>query len=146
MGIHPMFSVVPVCANDKIESDIVELLQVADSTTAPVAIQKEVWTPLEERHIALWQNAKSKHIDNVQAIANFKLESIGSNYRNRKRTLEQKIRDSFDEKIIRMYQSELNSSTENFNTKVSEINTRASRADIHTTLVANGIIEIRKEK
>ena len=144
MGIHPMFSVVPVCGNSKIESDLVELIQIADSTTASISVKKEIWTPLEARHVSLWQSAKAKHLENVQSIANFRLESISSNFRNRKRTLEQKIRDSFDEKIIRMYQSELQSATENYNTKVAEINSRASRADIHTTLVANGVIEIRK--
>jgi hypothetical protein len=144
MGIHPMFNVVPVCGNSNIEADLVELLQSADSTTTTISVRKETWAPLEARHVALWQTAKEKHLENVQAIANFRLESISSNFRNRKRTLEQKIRDAFDEKIIRMYQSELQSATENYNTKVAEINARASRADIHTTLVANGVIEIKK--
>ena len=74
----------------------------------------------------------------------YKLESISSNYRNRKRTLEQKMRDAFEEKIRRMYQSELNTATEKYHIKVDEINERASRADIHTALIANGIIDIRR--
>ena len=78
------------------------------------------------------------------STANYKLESISSNYRNRKRTLEQKIRDAFEEKIRRMYQSELNTATEKYQVKVAEINDRASRADIHTALIANGIIEIKR--
>ena len=80
----------------------------------------------------------------IQSTANYKLESISSNYRNRKRTLEQKIRDAFEEKIRRMYQSELGTATEKYQTKVEAINDRASRADIHTSLIANGIIEIRR--
>ena len=59
-------------------------------------------------------------------------------------TLEQKIRDAFDEKIRRMYQSELGTATEKYQIKVDEINDRASRADIHTSLIANGIIEIKR--
>ena len=77
-------------------------------------------------------------------MANYKLESISSNYRNRKRTLEQKIRDAFEEKIRRMYQGELNNAAEKYNNKVEEINERASRADIHTSLVANGIVDIKR--
>ena len=92
----------------------------------------------------MWQSEKEKYIASVKGTADYKLESINSNYRNRKRTLEQKIRDAFDEKIRRMYQSELATATENFNSKVAEINERTSRADIHTSLVANGLIEIRK--
>ena len=43
-----------------------------------------------------------------------------------------------------MYQSELQSATENYHARVAEINDRASRADIHTTLVANGVIDIKR--
>ena len=43
-----------------------------------------------------------------------------------------------------MHQSELQTATENYNAKVSEINDRTSRADIHTTLIAHGIINIRR--
>ena len=91
-----------------------------------------------------WFAEKDKYIANVQGAANYKLESISSSYRNRKRNLEQKIRDAYDDRIIRMYQSELQSATENYNARVSEINDKTSRADIHTTMVANGIIDIRR--
>ena len=43
-----------------------------------------------------------------------------------------------------MYRSELQSATDNYETKLNEINARVSRADIHTALVANGIIEIKR--
>jgi hypothetical protein len=43
-----------------------------------------------------------------------------------------------------MYQSELQSATENYNARVAEINDHASKADIHTTLVANGVIDIKR--
>jgi ABC-type transporter MlaC component len=103
-----------------------------------------MWDVLEGRHITLWKKEKAKHIESVQTIADFRIESIGSNYRSRKRSLEQEIMDAFEEKIIRMYRSELQTATDNFETKIAEINARVSRADIHTALVANGIIEIKK--
>ena len=99
---------------------------------------------MDSIHIALWQFEKEKYLNDVKNTANYKLESISSNYRNRKRNLEQKIRDAFEEKILRMYQSELQNATEKYNAKVLEINDRTSRADIHTTLIANGIIEITR--
>ena len=144
VGINPMFKVVPICSNLSIESDLVELLQTASTTTAPVTVDKSMWDVLEGRHITLWKKEKAKHIESVQTIADFRIESIGSNYRSRKRSLEQKIMDAFEEKIIRMYQSELQTATERYEGKVAEINARVSRADIHTTLVANGIIEIKR--
>jgi hypothetical protein len=144
VGIQPMFKVVPICSDLTIEADLIEILQTSSTTTVPVDVDKTMWDALEGRHITLWQKDKAKHIESVQSIADFRIESISSNYRSRKRSLEQKILDSFDEKIVRMYRSELQTATDNFETKIAEINARVSRADIHTALVANGIIEIKK--
>ena len=144
VGLHPMFKAVPVCDNDAIAEELTEILQEADTDTSTVNIDKSAWDALESKHIGIWQSELAAYTDNVKATANYKLESISSNYQNRKRTLEHKIREAFDEKIRRMYQSELNSATANYNSKISEINERTARADIHTALVANGIIEIKK--
>lgn len=144
VGMHPTFKVVPICDDEIVASEILSILQEADTTSTDARVSKEVWDKLEPIHIALWQEEKSKYLENVQNTANYKLESISSNYRNRKRNLEQKIRDAVDYRICRMYESELQSATENYNARVAEIDDRASRADIHTTLVAHGIVEIKK--
>lgn len=144
VGIQTSFKVVPVCGNDLIAKEMINILQEAETSTDNKAVDKNTWKPLDSIHIALWQFEKEKYLNDVKNTANYKLESISSNYRNRKRNLEQKIRDAFEEKILRMYQSELQNATEKYNAKVLEINDRTSRADIHTTLIANGIIEITR--
>ena len=144
VGLNPMFRVVPICENDLVTAEMQDILQEADTSQKNVDVSKELWSTLEGKHISVWQKEKEKYLVGIQGTANYKLESISSNYRNRKRTLEQKIRDAFDEKIRRMYQSELATATEKYQIKVNEINDRASRADIHTSLVANGIIDIKK--
>jgi hypothetical protein len=144
VGMHPTFKVVPVCENEMVSNEILNILQEADTASTTATVTKGTWDALEPRHIALWLAEKEAYISNVHGTANYKLESISSNYRNRKRNLEQKIRESFDERILRMYQSELQSATENYHARVGEINDRASKADIHTTLVANGVIDIKR--
>lgn len=144
VGLNPMFRVVPICENDLVSAEMQDILQDADTSEKKVEVNKTLWNGLEGKHIALWQKEKENYLVGIQGTANYKLESISSNYRNRKRTLEQKIRDAFDEKIRRMYQSELSTATEKYQIKIDEINERASRADIHTSLIANGIIEIKK--
>ena len=145
VGMQPSFKVVPICGNELVGKEILSILQEAETETKNPVVDRNTWKHLEAIHIAVWQHEKDKYLVDVENTANYKLESISSNYRNRKRSLEQKIRDSFEEKILRMYQSELQTATENYNAKVAEINDRTSRADIHTTLVANGIIEIKKD-
>lgn len=144
VGLNPMFRVVPICENELLTAELTDILQDADTSTTSITVDKGTWAGLEGMHIALWQREKETYLTGIQSTANYKLESISSNYRNRKRTLEQKIRDAFDEKIRRMYQSELSTATEKYQIKVDEINDRASRADIHTSLIANGIIEIKR--
>ncbi len=144
VGLNPMFRVVPICENEMISMELTDILQEADTSTQSITVDKGTWSGLEGRHIALWQQEKKSYLAGIQSTANYKLESISSNYRNRQRTLEQKIRDSFEEKIRRMYQSELNTATEKYQIKVDEINDRAARADIHTSLIANGIIDIKR--
>ena len=144
VGLNPMFRIVPVCGSDLIAAELTDILQEAETSPIHSTVDKGMWAGLEGRHIALWQREKESYLASIQSTANYKLESISSNYRNRKRTLEQKIRDAFEEKIRRMYQSELNTATEKYQVKVAEINDRASRADIHTALIANGIIESKR--
>ena len=144
VGLNPMFRVVPVCENEIISSELTDILQEADTSKIRAVVEKSTWMGLENRQIALWKREKESYLAGIQSTANYKLESISSNYRNRKRTLEQKIRDAFDEKIRRMYESELNTATEKYHIKVEAINDRAARADIHTSLIANGIIDIKR--
>lgn len=144
VGLNPTFKVVPLASDNAITEELTDILQDADSLPSAANIDRQAWAILEGKHVALWQQEKAKYIEEVKGIANYRLESLGSNYRSRKRTLEQKIRESFDEKIRRMYQSELDSATEAYNAKVAKINERTDRADIHTSLVANGVIEIKR--
>jgi len=144
IGMQPTFKVVPVCGNELVSAEILNILQEANTATATPSVTQNTWDSLEPVHIGLWQAEKANYISNVQNTANYRLESISSNFRNRRRNLEQKIREAFDERIRRMYQSELESATENYNARVAEINDRTSRADIHTTLVAHGIIVIKR--
>lgn len=144
VGLNPGFRVVPICENDLIAADLTDILQEAETSLAHSTVDKAIWTSLERKHISLWQHEKETYLAGIQSTATYKLESISSNYHNRKRTLEQKILDAFEEKIRRMYQSELNTATEKYQVKVNEINNQASRADIHTALIANGIIDVKR--
>ena len=144
VGMQPKFKVVTVCDNDVIAEEFTDILMNATISSASVGLEQSVISQLESKHIALWQAEKERHLSEVTSTANYKLESIRNNYRGRKRVLEQKIMDIDDDRIIRMYQSELNTATNNYNRKANEINEQTQRADIHTSLVANGVLEIKR--
>ena len=52
------------------------------------------------------------------------------------------INDSVSESIRRMYTSELETATESYDLKVAEIKKKVQQTDIHTTLIANGILDV----
>lgn len=144
VGINPQFRVVTVCDNDSIANELAEILQTPDLATSAINIEEDPWAELEDKHIRLWEQEKAKYLQIVRSTADYKLESIGANYRNRKRTLEQKIQDSVEDNIRRLYEGELSNATAMYQSKVEEINEGISRADIHTVLIANGILDIKE--
>ena len=102
VGMQPSFKVVPICGNELVGKEILNILQEAETDTNNISVDRNTWKHLESIHIAVWQHDKDKYLIDVENTANYKLESISSNYRNRKRSLEQKIRDVFEEKILRI--------------------------------------------
>lgn len=144
VGLNPMFRVVPVCENEVLEEEFTDILQEAETATTHTAVDRSVWDRLEEKQVALWQREKAAHVASIQSMAAYRLETISSNYRSRRRALEQRLRDAFDEGMQRLYQGELKNAEEDYQVKVHEISERASRADIHTALIANGIIDIKR--
>ena len=142
IGINPHFKLVVVCDDDVVADEMAEILQEAQSNVASVKMQPSDWEPLEKKQVKLWREAKDDAMKEAENVSKFKTESLSNNFMNRKRSLEQRIMDSGSENIRRMYTSELESSTESYKQKVEEIKKKAAQTDIHTTLIANGILEV----
>ena len=100
------------------------------------------WSPLEDIHVQKWLAERDKHKQDVNTTVTFKLESLANTHRNRIRSLEQQVRDAFDENIKRMRQSELETAQEQYERKVSAIKEAADHAEIYTSLLVNGVISI----
>lgn len=142
VGLNPHFKLVVVCDDDVMAAELPDILQEAQSGASAVKIQTSEWENLEQKQVTLWMDEKTREVKEAENTSIFKVESLTNNFRNRQRSLEQKILDTTSESIRRMYNSELESAQENYEAKVSEIKKRVSQTDIHTTLIANGILEI----
>ncbi|MDY6279319.1 MAG: hypothetical protein SPL63_04275 [Roseburia faecis] len=123
-------------------SELPDILQEAQSGAPAIKMEPSDWDVLEKKQVDLWQQEKNSEIKEAQATSAFKIESLTNNYNNRKRSLEQKILDTESDSIRRMYNSELESAQEKYFEKVGEIKEQVAKTDIHTTLIANGILEI----
>ena len=142
MGINPHFKLVVVCDDDVIAAELPDILWESQSGAAAVKIQPSDWDSLEKKQVKLWMDEKAAEIKEAENTSTFKIESLSNNFRNRKRSLEQRILDTSSESIRRMYTSELESATESYELKVEEIRKKVAQTDIHTILIANGILDV----
>lgn len=142
VGINPHFKLVVVCDDDAMASELPDILQEAQNGAPAIKMQPSDWDNLEKKQVKEWQEEKNAEIEDAQSTSTFKIESLTNNFRNRKRSLEQKILDTESESIRRMYNSELETAQENYEEKVEEIHKQMRQTDIHTTLIANGILDV----
>ncbi len=91
VGINPHFKLVVVCDDDVIASELPDILQEAQSGAAAVKMKPSDWDMLERKQVKLWMDEKAEEIKEAENTSTFKIESLSDNFRNRKRSLEQKI-------------------------------------------------------
>ena len=142
VGINPHFRLVVVCNDDVIAAELPDILQESQNGAAAVKMNPSDWDELEKKQVKLWMDEKASEIKEAQNQSTFKIESLSNNFNNRKRSLEQKMLDTSSESIRRMYASELESATEGYELKIEEIRKKVAQTDIHTTLIANGILDV----
>lgn len=140
-GYNTYTKLITVCENEKIAVELPFLLEDADSSESKPNGQFN-WSSIENHHVSMWLEAREKHKSEIKALEAYKLESITNTFRNRIRSLEQQIKDAYDENIKRMHQSELDTVREKYSRKITEIKEIADKADVLTTLLVNGVITI----
>lgn len=141
-GMNPHFRLVVVCDDDVIAAELPDILQEAQSGAPAIKMQPSDWDGLERKQVKLWMEERNAAVVEAENNSTFKIESLTNNFRNRQRSLEQKILDTTSESIRRMYNSELESAMESYEAKVDSIRQKVAQTDIHTTLIANGILEV----
>jgi hypothetical protein len=140
-GFNTYTRLVTVCENESVAVELPDVLE--NAVNSPSGdFESYDWSSLEGIQVARWMAARTEHKRDVNTTITFKLESLANNQRNRIRSLEQQLRDAFDDSIRRMRMSELETAQENYAHKVNEIQSLAAKADIYTTLLVNGVITV----
>lgn len=142
VGVKPHFQLVVVCENDDITKEFIDIIQSGIIGKENTDFESR-WNALEEKHIQMWTTERNANLEEVKLSMTYKKESLRNNFNLQKKALEQRISEEYDENIRRMKQSELENATERFEEKIAGIEEQIKQADIHTTLIANGIIDIR---
>ena len=141
-GLNPHFRMIVSCENESVEKELSDILQDAQSVEPGVSMKPEDWDSLESRQMKYLMVEKKKEIQDASTVSAAKVESLTNNFRNRKRSLERKYQMTDVESLHRMYLSQMDSAENYCNQKIQEIKEKASRTDILSTLIANGILDV----
>jgi hypothetical protein len=119
--------------------DLLQSCQDAEETK----VDEQSWKFLENKHHDLWKSACEGHKENAEQDCSFKTAGLKHSHDVRAGALELRIKEASEEKILRMYHSQLRNVNEDYALRVQELKDAAEKADIHTMLLVRGVFHVR---
>ena len=142
LGIREHLVLKPIALSEVLGPHLNDLLERAEDDhprKSQVPIQKEA---LEKTHQYLWAEARNKHQERTQVLADYRKESLSTSHRKRVALLGGKITQATDPNIQRMRQSELANAEIKYQRRTREFDEAMVKADITAEPVAYGILEV----
>jgi ERCC4-related helicase len=141
----PRTKLIPVCLNVEAQKELSTIMQFASPDYTPKKDYKSEWTKLAEEHLKLWQTEREKFKNDAESLCRFKIESLSRSIEVRKSIAKKQIDETSDEKILKMRESEIQRLEREFLEKKQRFEDTARLADIHTTLLVNGVLIVKEE-
>lgn len=141
-GVSSHTRLMIICENENLASELPDIILQSVPEADVSQVDDSMWDELESIHVAKWLNEKKKYTEDNGNLLRYKEESITTNYRIRKRNLEQKLASANAESMKTMFSGELKNMSVSYENDISNLHEKQSRVDIHTSLIANGVIEI----
>ena len=142
LGIREHLVLKPIALSDLLTphlNDLLERAEDGDTQESQAPIQKDA---LEKTHQHLWAEARDKHRERTQALADYRRESLLTSHQKRVMLLEDKIAQATDPNIQRMRQSELVKAEADCRRRIQEFDEAMAKADITAEPVAYGVLEV----
>jgi hypothetical protein len=100
---------------------------------------------LDQKHYKEWDRARKAHSEKSIANAEYKRESLNTSHKAQISLLETQLRSSNDEKIQRMRLAQMSSAINDYQMRISKLDTDMQRADIESDPIAYGIIQVEED-
>ena len=143
LGIREHLVLKPIALSEALVphlNDLLERAENGDTQGSQTPIQKEA---LEQTHQHLWAEARNKHRERTQALADYRKESLLTSHQKRAMLLEDKIAQATDPNIQRMRQSELANAEADYRRRIQEFDEALAQADVTAEPVAYGILKVK---
>ena len=144
LGIREHLVLKPIALSEALVphlNNLLEKVEDSDTQDSQVPIQKDA---LEKTHQSLWVEARDKHRERTQALANHRRESLSASHEKRVTLLEDRIAKATDPRIQLMRQSELDNADTDYRRRIQEFDEAMAKADITAEPVAYGILEVEQ--
>lgn len=142
-GFRSFTRLVPVCENEIIAAQLPELMEESASDES-CAVREDAWAGLEKKQAMLWKDAREEHRREVEATLLYRVESLTDLHNSFLRSKRQQIRDSENENVRRMWESELRDKSQVYEQRIHAIQETGNRADVFSTKLMNGILTVEE--
>ena len=142
LGIREQLVIKPIASSEVLTPHLNYLLERAvdsDTQESDTPIEQDT---LEKMHQQLWSEARDKHRERTQALANYRKESLSTSHRKRVTLIEDRIAQATDPRIQLMRRSELTNAEADYQRRIREFDEAMEKADITAEPVAYGILEV----
>jgi len=143
-GIKEDLVLRPIASSETITAHLGRLLEKAVDLAAddPGEIGVPVWDELDARHYNLWSEARAKHQQRTQELAEYRRESLSTSHRARIALLEEQLDQASNEKIQKMRQSQISAAEADYARHIQDLDIAMERADVIAEPVAYGVIHV----
>ena len=117
-------------------------MQSAISSQTAFSNAESYLTELETKHHDMWRQEKDHFIDEIKSICRFKTESLKRSLDARIIIAKRQLSKTSDSKIERMRNAEIARLESDFEMKKKRIEDISKTADIHTMLLASGVLNV----
>ena len=143
-GIKEDLKLQPIASSELVTEQLGRLLEKAvDFQNNNLGeVTTPVWDELDAQHYKLWSDARSKHQQRTQELAEYRRVSLSTSHQARIALLEEQLQQTSNEKIQKMRESQIASAEADYARRTQELDIAMERADIIAGAVAYGVITI----
>ena len=145
-GIREDLVLKPISSSDAVTPHLTHLLEKAVDADDHGDRSALVREKLDTQHYQLWSEARAKHRQQNQELAESRRESLSTSHQARIGLLNEQLEQADNEKIRRMRQSQLDSAEADYTRRIQDLDSAGERADIIAEPVAYGMIHILKNR
>ena len=147
-GVRNDAALHPVAQSAEVTSRLSNLMEFGRPGSLPrdQIPDQTMFDQLDTTHYQMWADARSKHKEENQRIAEHRKESLKTSHCARVRILKDLMSQATNERIHRMRQGELKNAETDYQRRLADLNSAVRKADLNAEPVAYGVAIVTREQ